>query len=169
MENGAIKRMSELEVGDRVLTSRGTYSTVFAFTHRDSSVVSYFVRLDTASGHSLQLSPGHYISINGVISAAWTAQTGDTLLLGNGETTTVTKFSMVQNIGLYNPQTVDGNVVVDGVVATTFTVAVQPSAARALLAPLAMVYHIFGIDLIGDAMAVGAHNVMTSAYQMFLQ
>ncbi len=53
------------------------------------------------------------------------AQIGDSLMLGNGETTTVTKFFMVQNIGLYNSQTLDGNDVVEGVVATTLMVAVK--------------------------------------------
>jgi hypothetical protein len=42
--------------------------------------------------------------------------------------------------GLYNPHTLTGQIVVDGVLASCYTRAVHPAIARLLLSPLAMLY-----------------------------
>ncbi len=40
--------------------------------------------------------------------------------------------------GLYNPQTAHGNIVVDGVLCSTFTSAIHPLLAKTLLLPLVL-------------------------------
>ena len=42
--------------------------------------------------------------------------------------------------GLYNPHTLHGDVVVDGVLTSTYTGVVHPALAHALLAPLRQLY-----------------------------
>ena len=44
--------------------------------------------------------------------------------------------------GLYNPLTLAGDIVVDGILASTYTKAVTPKMAHAALAPLRMMYEI---------------------------
>lgn len=50
----------------------------------------------------------------------------------------------VEKEGLYNPQTVHGDIVVDGIVASVYTEAVQPRVAHAMLAPMRAVRDEFG-------------------------
>ena len=61
---------------------------------------------------------------------------GDSLLLGNGTLSVVHSIKFIDAFGLYNPQTMHGNIVVNGVQASTYTTALHPSAAHALLTPL---------------------------------
>lgn len=54
----------------------------------------------------------------------------------NGNKAQVVSIEHVWKRGLHNPQTESGTIVVNGVVASTFTQTVQPGTASALLAPL---------------------------------
>jgi Hint module len=135
LESGAMVRMDALAIGDSVKVGVNQYSRVFMFTHKSSSVVSQFVTLKTSSGASLALTKGHYIYVNGALAAASTVAVGDELTLGNGETSAVTTVGSITGAGLFNPQTVNGNVVVNGVVSSTYTIAVEPNFAHAILAP----------------------------------
>lgn len=53
----------------------------------------------------------------------------------------IVSIERVTEIGLHNPQTLDGNIVVNGIVATTYTEAILPPIAEALLAPVRASYH----------------------------
>ncbi len=133
-----VKRMDELTVGERVHVGGGVYSEVFMFTHRLAGVREEFVALATSSGARLSLTPGHYLPLNGVYRPARDAAVGDTVALGDGNAATLVKVERVKDTGLYNPQTAHGDIVVDGVRASTYTTAVEPKMAHALLAPLRM-------------------------------
>lgn len=148
--------MADLHVGDVVAVGGGRPpSPVYTFSHADAGAVSTFVSLTTsttsaqatgarASGAAmaapaptaLRLSPGHYLPVNGRLAAAKTVVVGDTLAAGPaGEPATVTSVELVTGKGLYNPHTVDGGVLVDGIRASCYTTAVEPRLAGALLAP----------------------------------
>jgi preprotein translocase subunit YajC len=146
LESGTIKRMDEIVVGDRVKISSGVFSEVFMFTHKVPTGVFDFIRLATTSGNSLALSAGHYIHVNGGLVSAASVVVGDTLQLGTGELTTVTFVSQVTSTGLYNPQTLDGDIVVDGIRASTYTTAVEPRLAHAGLSPLRALYRSIGFS-----------------------
>lgn len=136
LRDGSTKRMSEVAIGDIVRTSATSFSQVFMFTHKLSDVTHKFVNLRTShSARTLQLTPGHYLYVNNRLSAAHTVKVGDTVSTINGPDTVIS-ISTSTEIGLYNPQTVDGDIVVNGVLASTYTTTVAPSAAHALLAPL---------------------------------
>ena len=135
-ENGMRKRMAVLQIGDVVAVGGGKYSRVFAFSHRDADVVSQHVHLSLSTGATLTLSPGHYLIANGKHVAAENVHAGDSLVHEDGRALTADKASIVQATGLYNPHTLAGTIAVNDVVCSTYTTAVAPSAARALLSPL---------------------------------
>lgn len=136
MESGVSKKMEDLAVDDRVSSGSGKFSGVFMFTHKLQNSQNVFVQLETASGKALKLTAGHYLYVNGNLAQAKTARIGDTLELAGGEPDAVTRVSKVNAGGLYNPQTVNGNILVNEIVASTYTTAVEPVFAHAILSPL---------------------------------
>ncbi|KAI0559161.1 hypothetical protein FGB62_166g042 [Gracilaria domingensis] len=140
LEDGSVKKMADVQIGDRVLVAPQTYSEVFMFTHKLSQVRHNFVHLELSSGHELSLTHGHYLYVNGRLSAASTVNKGDTLMLADSSLAKVSRVSSIQSTGLFNPQTVQGDIVVNGVLASTYTTAVEPKIAHALLAPLRAAY-----------------------------
>lgn len=135
LEDGSTKRMSDLEIGDSVKVGSQQYSPVFMFTHRDSSSKFPFVRLVTSRLHSLFLTPGHYLYVNGTLAIASSVRPGDVVIAGNG-TDTVLFLDRILKTGLYNPQTLHGDIVVNDIKASTYTVSVEQKMAHALLTPL---------------------------------
>jgi hypothetical protein len=139
--DGSSVLMSALTVGDRVLDVGGLHTDVFLFTHRDDSDRLHpFVELRTADGGALTLSPGHYLYTPGGLLAAQDVRVGSHVVRADGSHARVTARRSVSKRGLYNPQSVSGSLVVDGFAVSTFTTAVLPSYAHALLAPLRTVY-----------------------------
>lgn len=144
LEDGSFVRMDTLSVGDMVKVGPTEFSRVFMFTHKMSDVTQKFVSLSTASGAELSLTAGHFIYANGALVAAKNVQIGDVLTLGNGDSTSVISVASTMDAGLYNPQTVNGNVIVDSIISSTYTTAVEPSFAHAVLAPFRMLQN-FGL------------------------
>ncbi|OSX80052.1 hypothetical protein BU14_0060s0018 [Porphyra umbilicalis] len=144
---GAV-RMDALSVGDRVRTSTGGYSPVYLFSHADADVAAMFVRLTTASGAVLRLTPTHYLPVGsggGTLTAAGSVVVGDALTTADGSTTPVTAVARVAGVGLYNPHVLNGGqLVVDGVRTSVYTTAVAPRVASALLAPARAAYMVGG-------------------------
>lgn len=142
LEGGAVKRMDALAIGDRVRVGSGAtdFSDVFMFTHKMEDAVNTFVQLKLASGDVLRLTPGHYMYANGAMTAAKNVAVGDKIELGSGARTTVASVSSVTDTGLFNPQTLQGDIVVNGVRASTYTTAVEPTLAHSLLAPLRFMF-----------------------------
>lgn len=138
--NGSVIFMSSLQVGDRVRTGKDSYSAVFMFTHKSTIELSEFVVLATSSGHTIELSGGHYIETDGVMKTARNVQVGDTLRLENQQISSVIHIEKAMRKGLHNPQTLDGNIVVNGIVASTFTEAITGPTALSVLTPIRAVY-----------------------------
>lgn len=122
------------------------FSPVFFMSHAaDVSRTFPFVRAHTSvAGVSLTLSATHLARLADgrlVAGGALRANGAHQLLVADGaggvQEANVTDVSRVRAGGLYNPHTLHGDVVVDGVLASTFTTAVRPAAARVLLAPFA--------------------------------
>jgi hypothetical protein len=150
LESGAAVRLDALAVGDRVQVGPGAHSPVFMFTHREAGGVRDFVQLRTASGHAVAATEGHYLPVagRGLVSAGAVA-VGDVLALGSGDVSAVVAVEAVRSTGLFNPQTLHGEIVVDGVVASTYTTAVEPSAAHAVLGPVRALYNVLGVVMHG--------------------
>lgn len=155
--DGRAKRMDALHVGEEVLVAPGKYSPVFAFSHADALRRYSFLRLHLSAAPSatggkafdavLTLTAGHLLYVNGgALVRAREVHEGDWVWSAQGHQLHVVDVSVVQDVGLYNPQTLHGDIVVDGVVASTFTEAVLPRVATAWLAPLRLAYKAVGLD-----------------------
>jgi hypothetical protein len=146
LENGTEIMMKDVEIGTRVRTGAKESSDVFMFSHKFEEAVYSFLELTTKSGNKLTVTGSHFIYINGVAAQAQTAKEGDFLTLANGEKSEVVAIQTVRKTGLYNPHTVHGDIVVDGVLTTTYTDALHPRLAHALLWPIRMAYNIMGAE-----------------------
>lgn len=143
LESGEIKNIEDLALGDRVHVGSNRYSDVFAFTHKLSTVCSTFVQISSASGDSISLSPGHYLYVNGQLTPADEVSVGDLVELSSGRFSAVVAVRRLTLRGLFNPQTIEGSIVVNGIRASTYTTAVHPVTAHALLSPLRTLYNLF--------------------------
>lgn len=146
LQGGFIKLMADVKIGDRVKVADGVFSHVFMFSHRMTDTTNDFVVVKTVAGTELPLTDGHFLYVNGALAAAKTIRAGDVVESASGAPLTVASVASRSMQGLYNPQTVHGDIVVNGIRASTFTTAVQPSAAHALLAPMRAIYVKLGIS-----------------------
>ncbi|KXZ44122.1 hypothetical protein GPECTOR_73g643 [Gonium pectorale] len=174
VEGGGRKRMSELAAGDRVLTVRSDGSTafddVYLFGHKRAEGMHEFLQLQTSVNASLTLSKGHFVPVaRGACSAAPAVSCSVTLPASNvrpgdviftaadgtaAAPATVISVTTVVRPGLYNPFTLGGRIVVDGVLASAhsdwFLDPLVPAAARrflpavyqAVLAPVRLLYRL---------------------------
>jgi hypothetical protein len=145
LESGIPKRMDELAVGDRVKVGNNLFSDIFMFTHKLPAIKNNFVVIRTVSGQVITLTPGHFIYLNNDLVDSAAAKVGDIIFLGNGALSTVSAVSQTVEAGLYNPQTLQGDIVVNGIIASTYTTALRPDTAHALLLPLRALYSAFSL------------------------
>jgi len=139
LEDHTIKSMDQLTIGDKVRVGPDAFSEVYFFSTSMSETTSKFVKIST--GHTdLSLTAGHFLYANGKQMQARHIKAGDVISLGNGTTTPVISVGSVWGPGLFNPHTLHGDIVVDGIVTTTYTDAVHPKLAHALLMPLRALY-----------------------------
>lgn len=142
-EDGKLVRMEDLSHAHRIAIGGGKHSDVFFFGHRNPAEMSTFVHIQTAStGKELRLSAGHYLYANSKLVTARTVTVGDTLETGDGQTVTVTSIRKQLARGVYAPATLHGNLVVDGIVVSSYTDAVHPRVAHTLLTPLRVAHQL---------------------------
>lgn len=134
LAGGGVKMMKELEVGDEVYVGRQETSAIFMFTHKQVEAQARFVTIETEAGESVTLTPGHYIYASGKLVTAASVVVGNTLTIETGANSAVVKTEeKVLSEGLFNPQTLHGDIIVDNVLASTYTTAVAPEFAHAVL------------------------------------
>lgn len=181
LEDGSVVPMSELQVGDRVLSSPyGHYSDVFFFSHRDHTSSSEFIKLTATSGMILSLTAGHIIYLNGRPQYAFQARLGDVVTTDTGGHERVVDIETHQKTGLYNPQTLTGDIIVNNIYVTTWTTAISAVSATSFLSPHRLLYTVIptkasavladvvlnAIDAIRDCAAFGGLNL--ASYKTFL-
>ena len=76
----------------------------------------------------------------------------------NGVQAAVVAVNLEAATGLYNPQTLSGDIVVNGIKASTYTAAIAPSLAHAALWPVRMMYRL-GYDIINGAFDEGSELI----------
>ncbi len=128
--------MAQLRIGDEVEVGAGEYSSVYIFTHREESKMYEFVELATESGARLRLTAGHFVYADGVLKRADEVRVGESVRDRDNRPSRVSAVGLVVDKGLYNPQTLHGDIVVEGVVASTYTHTFDRSVAHAMLAPM---------------------------------
>eukprot|EP00180_Rhodochaete_pulchella_P003379 Plantae.Rhodophyta-Rhodochaete_pulchella.ctg5706.p1 GENE.Plantae.Rhodophyta-Rhodochaete_pulchella.ctg5706~~Plantae.Rhodophyta-Rhodochaete_pulchella.ctg5706.p1 ORF type:complete len:445 (-),score=37.36 Plantae.Rhodophyta-Rhodochaete_pulchella.ctg5706:315-1649(-) len=162
-ETGMVKRMDELAVGDRVISSpAGGSSEIYIFGHRQRYATHRFVEIRSTKGESVRLSPKHYIYV--VQSGALVRKTADSVAVGDllvpvgrRDPAQVASVTTVSDVGLFAPHTVHGDIVVDGFLASTYTAHFNPVLAHAALAPIRWVYLLSGgrFNIVGSRMDNG--------------
>jgi desert hedgehog protein len=137
--SGKSVTMEELETGDEILTfdsnGRKVFSPVYLWGHRDADTTASFYEISTAAGAKLTLSEGHYMYVaengyEGATMASATTLSPELVKVGQGawvmtaagpECSEITEIAKVEKKGLFNPMTLTGTIVVDGVLASCYS------------------------------------------------
>lgn len=155
LSSGKRIAMANLTAGTAIAASEQIHSPVYLFTHRIPHGYRYFVRLHCSNGRAISLSPEHYIYANGKLIAARLVSVGDMLRTVSG-LDSVTRVERTRERGLYAPHTIHGDIVVNGIVASTYTEAVHPKLAHAVLWPLRLLVRYGGfVEPIGSLLYHG--------------
>ncbi|KAF6255749.1 hint module-domain-containing protein [Scenedesmus sp. NREL 46B-D3] len=182
LPDGMVKRMDELAIGDKVLTRATsgavTYSDVYLLGHQDQFSYTEFVALQLAA-NKLYLSHGHFIptasgascsaensaACSRVMKRAQDVRVGDLVwavnaVTGQFDLEVVMKKSIEMRMGLYNPFTLSGDLVVNGVLASAHSdwfldrvmpqsyVSQIPSIYQTIMSPMRAVYHVGGANAV---------------------
>ena len=89
------------------------------------------------SGNEITLSPGHHVLTVEKEVSAHELRWGMKIQCTNGREIVKTT-NVVKQTGLYNPHTLYGAIIVDGIILSTYTRHLQYFAANALLSPCSM-------------------------------
>ena len=130
LESGEVRAISDVRVGDRVLsadaTGRTSYSDVVYVPHRANSDDALFTHITTASGRDIKMTPSHIIlagpchsSASLPLTYASSVSVGDCVMTVSGEDIVAT-VGTVQGKGLYTVVTKEEYVVVNGIIASPF-------------------------------------------------
>ena len=170
MADGSTRRMDELRIGDRVAVMRpdGTrgFDEIYLFTHKDAVATNAYRTLTLESGRELTLSPRHFIPVATDGGAGWDARVvkaaeevgpGDVIWYENADgslaSAAVTAVATQARQGLFNPLTMGGTILVDGVVASAHSdwfldgiasPATQDVVYQALFLPVRALYRLIG-------------------------
>ena len=170
LEDGSQKAMRDVRLGDRIMVARADgslgYEEVYLNTHKDPLSAAPYVELALASGRSLTLSPRHFIPVAAGPDSAWAAQVAkgaNEIAVGDIVWSRADDGRMMQDevaavrttvaVGAYNPLTMNGTIVVDGVVASAHSdwfldgvvsADAQTKVYQAILAPVRVAYRALG-------------------------
>ncbi len=110
--------MDQLEIGDSVRSNnKDGFSRVHGFYHMERDTEADYLAIETdRTKEPLEISPNHFIFINGVAVTAANVKVGDRL--GDAYVTDVTP---VKRYGIYAPATYSGTIMVNGVLASTYS------------------------------------------------
>lgn len=155
---GRVLAMSELAVGDEIRTSGGRFSPVFFFGHRvepnSHQPIPYVTVHLQQSNRTLTMTPGHFAIVQSSknkqseMIAARDLRVGDNLVLDDDTSAPITRIDReVGSWGMYNPHTHDGNLIVEGVLASCFTDAIPHRLATSLLLPLRLLWSSTNFEL----------------------
>lgn len=137
-----VVRMDELEHGHRVAVGAGAHSDVFFFGHRARDRYALFISITHSGSNSpLRVSPDHYIYASGRLTTANSVRIGDFLRDAHGrDALKVIRVEYVTLRGLYAPTSLHGDMVVDGVLVSSYTSVIHPRLAHFMLHPLRLLY-----------------------------
>lgn len=145
--DGLVVSMEDLAISEKIAIGGGEHSDVFFFGHRSSEQTSEFVSIQHAgSDRSLRISPNHYLYVDGKLRTARSVRPGHRLRGADGEDTLfVLNVKREELRGLYAPTSMHGDLLVDGIVVSSYTDVMHPGFAHKLLHPLRLLYR-YGFD-----------------------
>lgn len=137
MAGGGVKKMREVKVGDRVHVGGGVYDEVMVWTHRAEGEWGAFVEVGLRDGRRMAATVAHMVYTRGGVVKMGDVGVGDWMRAGDGAWVEVVEVRRDVRKGVWNPQTVGGDIVVDGVWVTSYTGGGGGVAAgHGLLAPV---------------------------------
>lgn len=143
LRSGRQISLYHLKIGDEVHVGTGQYSKVFMFTHRSTQGAT-FVNVSAGTSH-LVVTPGHYVhTANGIVQAG-NLHMGDSLVSEHGTLHRIQTVTLISLTGIYNPQTIHGDIVVNGWKASTYTAHIAPPVAHTALAPMRAMFYMLGL------------------------
>jgi len=123
--------MRRVKVGDEVLTAQGLYSKIYSFSHKQESAVGTYLQILTEAMHKsrpLEITPNHLIYVFDESHKATDLKFAQDVVVGDFLVTTEGLPSRVDSIrtvtskqGLYTPITESGDILVNGVLASSYT------------------------------------------------
>lgn len=154
-QDGLVVRMEDLAFAEKIATGADQHSDVYFFGHRNANEVSEYVSIKhTGSETPLRLSPGHYLYVDGNLRTARTVKTGHRLRGANGkDLLVVISVNREQHRGMYAPTSLHGDLVVDGVMVSSYTDVMHPRLSHKLLSPLRLLYR-YGFDRVVSRMTM---------------
>lgn len=165
LADGQEKRMRALLAGDVVRHSSDAgaaaadvHSEVYLFSHKIHTGLRDFVRIESDGGHVITMTPKHYVYANGRMTAAGAVRKGDVLSTLDGPA----KVSAVRGVkaeGLFAPHTMHGDIVVNRVLASSYTQSVHPTVAHYALAPVRALARMGVKEPLGELLYEGADNL----------
>lgn len=120
VEGKGITKMQQLEIGDMVDVGKGQFEAVYSFGHYNPYTREEFLEI-TANKSILRITPNHMIweKSRGFIPASNLGK-GDQLVDSAGEEVPVKSIRRAVALGAFAPFTPSGQIVVSGVVASSF-------------------------------------------------
>lgn len=157
LQDGTKKLVKHLRSGDRVLAADGdgnpTYTDFIMFVDRDSTTRRLFHVIETDSGQKITLTAAHllFVARNGTegdrMTAVFASQVrrGQKVMVSDPERSrlqavTVKRIYTQEQVGSYAPVTVQGNVVVDEILASCYAVIEDHDLAHWALAPVRLAH-----------------------------
>lgn len=150
-----MKRIDELQTGERVRVSGGAFSKVFMWTHHDRAYSGTgFVRLLAEDGRNVTATIGHLVYVcqggrsgcSRMIVGVEDVVAGDAVWVVQNRRENLVRILRKQIVaakGLFNPHTLHGDIVVNGILFTCYTRAVPIRIAHSAQVPLRALYGLF--------------------------
>ncbi|TRY69193.1 hypothetical protein TCAL_06825 [Tigriopus californicus] len=157
-------RLDHLDVGDEILCidQNGQFklSPVIAFLHKSPNENQTFLQIETDSGHTLSITPKHLIFVpehnhindveqsgsSIVAQMAKEVQIGQDILIQHNakqfRSAKVVQINVVIEKGLYAPLTEEGTVIVNDILASSYSHVHSHSLAHASFLPMRLFYNL---------------------------
>ena len=145
--DGKRRLMTDLKIGHKVLTANGKFSDVYLFSHKDTTTEYPFIDLHTADSYVVSVSSGHYVKTTTGVKPAHSVIIGDSLLQQNGTFVRVMRIESSIRTGLFNPHTLQGEIVVDNILVSCYTDVLPVATAHSLLVAFRALYNLGNLFL----------------------
>jgi len=149
--------MDALAIGTRIqvpskVAHVSEYSEVYLFGHRQPDEYAEYVIISLANDKALAVSPNHYVYVNSgkELKLASAVKIGDLMLLDTVQAVSVVGIERRIEKGVFNPHTLQGDLLVDGVKVSSYTSVIPPMMGHILLTPMRVAYRLWHWNMIGS-------------------
>jgi len=149
--------MSDVAVGDHVLTGNGDFEPIYTIDHRHPTKETAFYQIhyksakqkDEEQQQYIEITRNHMIFVSDKTNPvpAKNVKIGDRIQTVDGPAP-VTKITTVAGKGVFNPLTTDGTIVANGVISSTYSTVASDSDSIEILGHQFISYHDFFKNLL---------------------